>query len=160
MTTPQFRLVYAVSRALGYDNAVLHALVKDWYGKTSLRQLREDEARRLINKLKGLAGQTPDQGYRVPTMSVTDEGAVGEKCSSAQAYMIRYLCRQLGVNLTRLWGIIHTRFGLEQNRDTLDDLSHADAAKLILQFKGEAAERKMREEAAERQGTLEGIGRG
>lgn len=52
MTTPQFRLVYAVSRSLGYDNAVLHSLVRDWYGKDSLRKLREDEARRLINKLK------------------------------------------------------------------------------------------------------------
>lgn len=154
MTTPQFRLVYAVSRSLGYDNAVLHSLVRDWYGKDSLRKLREDEARRLINKLKALAGQTPDQGYHVPTMSVTDEGVVGEKCSPAQAYMIRYLCRQLGVNLTRLWGIIHTRFGLEQSRDTLDDLSHSDAAKLILQFKGELSLAQVKTEAAGRQGAL------
>jgi len=154
MTTPQFRLVYAVSRALGYDNAVLHSLVHDWYGKTSLRQLREDEARRLINKLKGLAGQTPDQGYRVPTMSVTDEGAVGEKCSSAQAYMIRYLCRQLGVNLIRLWAIIENRFGLTQEANTLDDLTSHDAAVLILQFKGELEHKRQVASAAERQGAL------
>ena len=154
MTAPQFRLVYAVSRSLGYDNDVLHALVKDWYGKDSLRRLRDDEARRLINRLKALAGQTPDQGYRTPTMNVTADGAIDEKCSPAQAYMLRYLCRQLGVNLVRLWAIIETRFGLVQDENTLDDLTHHDAAVLILQFKGELEHKRQVASAAEHQQTL------
>jgi hypothetical protein len=154
VTNPQFRLVFAVSKALGYDNDVLHALVRDWTGKTSLRQLRDDEARRLINRLKALANQTPDQAYNSPAICVSADGKLTEYCSPAQAYMLRYLCRQLGVNLARLWAIIESRFGLTQAENTLDDLTHHDAHVLILQFKGELALAKAKQEAAARQGAL------
>lgn len=154
MTTPQLRLVFGVARRLGYDSEVLHSLVRDWYGKDHLHDLRREQAKNLIDRLKALAGQTANDGYSTPTMSVTAEGEVNESCSPAQAYMLRYLCRQLGVNLARLWAIIENRFGLHQGDNTLDDLTHHDAHVLILQFKSELADKKLRAEAAERQGSL------
>jgi len=154
MTTPQYRLVYGIARKLGYDNDVLHALVKDLFNKTSLRALREDEAHKLINRLKRLAGQPVEPGYRTPGMTVDDKGTTSEYCSPAQAYMIRYLCRALGVNQTRLWGIIHTRFGLRRHMHTLDNLRHPDAEKLILQLKTEREEKKQRAKLAARQTDL------
>ena len=154
VTTPQYRLVYAIARKLGYDNDVLHSLVRDWTGKGHLRELREDEAHKLINRLKKLAGQTPDHTYHSPTMNVSTDGTMNEFCSLAQAYMIRYLCRTVGVNLVRLWAVVHTRFGLTQAENTLGDLTYADAEKLILQLKTELADKRVRAEAAERQGAL------
>jgi hypothetical protein len=154
MTKPQLRLVYGVSRTLGFDSDVLHSLVHDWTGKDHLTDLRRDEAHRVINRLKALANQTPDQAYNAPTSKVAGDGTIIEYCSPAQAYMLRYLCRQLGVNLARLWAIIEARFGLTQADNTLDDLTHHDAHVLILQFKGELALAKAKQEAAARQGAL------
>ncbi|MCX7731606.1 MAG: regulatory protein GemA [candidate division WOR-3 bacterium] len=135
MTIRQLRLIWGIARRLEFDYGILHRILRDVTGKQSLRTLRPDETHKFITHLRRLAGNPPDTGYHTSRIKITPQGTIIERCSLAQVYTIRFLCRSLNWTETRLWDLICHRFGLDQSHYTIDDLTPDQATQLIIILK-------------------------
>lgn len=105
LTPKQLKCIYALGRAGGLDNEELHSVVSSTVRKEHMRELTVEEARKVIDRLKALTGQTP---RRAP-----------DRATKAQVNLIYSLAEQLGWSgdpkrltafLEKQYGITHPAF--------------------------------------------------
>lgn len=67
LTPKQMRCIYALARSGGLDSDALHAVVGSTTGKDSIKQLTTMDAKKVIDRLKLLAGEEPTTPRGRPT---------------------------------------------------------------------------------------------
>lgn len=147
------RLIWFLARKIGYDSDILHHLIEKMTGKTSLKELRDDETKKVIKKLKQFAGE--DTGdYHSHPIKVNETGETIEYTSPAQTYCIKFYAEKLKFTPDKLVKLIARRFHLNPYSIDLKQLTKLQATSLIILLKNQYQHRQAKIEFQESQSTL------
>jgi hypothetical protein len=153
MHSSQLRLIWFLSRKIGYDSEILHHLVEKMTNKTSLKELRDDETKKVINKLKQFAGEDI-KGYHSHPIKVNEAGEAIEYASPAQTYCIKFYAEKLKFTPKSLSIVIAKRFKFNRYEIDLKQLTKFQATSLIIGLKTQYQRKQAKAELQESQSTL------
>uniref|UniRef100_A0A7C6A7U0 DUF1018 domain-containing protein n=1 Tax=candidate division WOR-3 bacterium TaxID=2052148 RepID=A0A7C6A7U0_UNCW3 len=152
MRKSQLRLIWFLARKIGYDSEILHSLIKKMTHKTSLKELSDDETKKVINKLKQFAGE--NENYHSHPIKVNEIGETIEYASPAQLYCIKFYAEKLKFTPQSLTTFIAQY--LKLNRYTLDlkQLTKRQATSLIIRLKTQYQRQQAKIKFQQSQSTL------
>lgn len=153
MKNSQLRLIWFLARKIGYDSEILHHLIEQMTHKTSLKELRDDETKKVIHKLKQFAGEDV-KGYHTHSVKVNQAGEAIEYASPAQTYCIKFYAEKLKFTPKSLSIVIAKRFKLNRYEIDLKQLTKLQATSLIIGLKTQFQRKQAKAEFQESQSTL------